>query len=137
MSVFPWHCCKEMSFWHNAARPSIRPLKAIKYFYILTQKEIFNKNPSRRTSSSDAFIWPVCLKLIERRGEFKSLLCHKPFDRVCSIPAGETVAGGQLAHTQLIRQAAVVGAVQTEAVQKVPEKQDQTRDCDSLCSSPT
>lgn len=39
MSVFPWHCCKEMSFWHNAARPSIRPLKAIKYFSILRQKK--------------------------------------------------------------------------------------------------
>lgn len=45
MSVFPWHCCKEMSFWHNAPRPSIRPFTAIKYFYILTQNRYSTKIP--------------------------------------------------------------------------------------------
>lgn len=46
----------------------------------------------------------------------------KPFDSVGSIPAGQSVAGGQFAHTQLVGQATIVGAVQAKAIQKVPEK---------------
>lgn len=72
MSIFPWHWQKQIS--GIAARPSIRPLQAIKrfYFYILTQKNIFNKN-SGSTSGSDEFTLSVCLKLIGHRREFKSL----------------------------------------------------------------
>lgn len=49
----------------------------------------------------------------------------KPFDCVGSVPAGEAVAGGQFAHTQLVGQATIVGAVQAKAVQKVPEKRNE------------
>ena len=53
---------------------------------------------------------------------FIDLFKNKPFHDVGSVPAGHSVTGGQLTHTQLIRQAAIVRAVETQAVQKVPAK---------------
>lgn len=96
--------------------------------------KIFNDN-SGSTSSGDAFTLPIRLKRIGHAWNSKAFV-DKPFDGVCSVPAGESVAGGQLTHTQLVGQAAVVGAVQTKTGQKVPVKQcnEQHVQCTRLAS---
>lgn len=50
-------------------------------------------------------------------------LFYVPFHGVDSVPAGEPIIRGQLTHTQLIRQAAVVCSMQMQATQEVPVKE--------------